>query len=273
MKFLKEYSAEDQKSLKTEVCPKATEDQINYYLRVCESRKVDPFSGLCYLRLNFIKSENRIKCSVPYSIDGQRAKAASTGSYAGSDMPEYDSEDKDLPVWCIVTVYRMINGTRVPFTAKCRYKEFKPAGGQDFQWKADGKPYHMLAKVTEGQALRKAFPDVIAEEDDSETEELMASYAAIPDAVKLKSKEDEEAEQKAKAMLKVDWNNALRSFDAIGVSKEVVMETIEVTSDDEVTKEHLESLREIYTSLKKQKAEAVEIEHGRSEPESAPVGQ
>lgn len=59
-----------------------------------------------------------------------------------------------------VTVYRMVSGTRVPFTASARWKEYAQTdkdGNPVAMWKK--MPYLMLAKVAEALALRKAFPN------------------------------------------------------------------------------------------------------------------
>lgn len=207
MKFLADYSAPEQAALRTEICPDASDDQVNYFLRVCEARSIDPFSGLLYMQRRFNKQANKWKCSVQPTVDGSRAAAARTGEYAGSDEPEFDdtSEIADFPKWCRVTVYRMIDKEKCAFTAKCRYREFVPQAPNDFQWK--GKPFHMLGKVTEVQALRKAFPEHVAaagEDDyDTETEAEPAKAGPTPD-------------QNAKARLAVEWNNAVAAFAELG---------------------------------------------------------
>jgi hypothetical protein len=68
------------------------------------------------------------------------------------------------PEWCKVTVYRMVGGSRVAFTALERWKEnyaTKSARSQEpnAMWKK--RPYGQLAKCAEAQALRKAFPDAV----------------------------------------------------------------------------------------------------------------
>ncbi len=237
MKFLTEYSATEQVALRTEICPDATDDQINYYLRVAQSRGVDPFSGLLYMQRRFNKQANKWKCSVQPTVDGSRFFAARAGEYAGSDEPEFDSEDGDTPKWCRVTVYRQIKGSRCAFTAKCRFKEFVPAPPNDFQWKS--KPYHMLSKVTEVQALRKGFPESVpaAGEDDYDDE--------------IVSEPAQSQEDKDRARLAVEWSNAVRAFEELGKKESDLKAYLkEVFGDDTISSEKIDSLRIWYEELK-----------------------
>jgi hypothetical protein len=87
-------------------------------------------------------------------IDGYRLTAERSGGYAGSDEPTFDNEEK--PRKATVTVYRLVNGVRCPFTASARWDEFFPGEKQGFMWKK--MPCVMLGKCAEAQALRKAFP-------------------------------------------------------------------------------------------------------------------
>lgn len=105
MKFLKDYTPEEQELLRNVVCPGAKDGHVDYYLRTCSARGVDPFSGLLYLQVRSYKGE--LKASIDSTIDGARAVADGAGNYAGSDEPEYDSEDGKAPKWCRVTVYKI----------------------------------------------------------------------------------------------------------------------------------------------------------------------
>lgn len=224
-------SKSSQAALRTEICPDASDDQINYFLRVCHTRKVDPFSGLLYMQRRFISKTGKWKCSVSPTVDGSRAAAARTGEYAGSDEPEFDSEENDHPNWCRVTVYKMVNTERCAFTAKCRWKEFCPTAPNDFQWKS--KPYHMLAKVTEVQALRKAFPEsiplAIGEDDHpSESEETKTTSEANS--------------------LAIEWSNAVKAFAPHKKSEVDMLGYLKITKD-QLTQEHMDQLRTWYEDL------------------------
>lgn len=100
------------------------------------------------------------KPSIETSIDGLRLIASRTGAYAGSDLPVYDTEDAEYPQRCTITVYRLVQGERCPFSAVVRWSEFgkaQYAARYDNLWKT--KPYHMMAIRAESHALKKAFPE------------------------------------------------------------------------------------------------------------------
>ncbi len=239
MKFLADYSTSEQSALRIEICPDATDDQINYLLRVCHARGVDPFSGLLYMQRRFNSKTQKWKCSVSPTVDGSRAAAARTGFYAGSDEPEFDSEDGANPNWCRVTVYRTVKGERCAFTAKCRWREFVPSAPNDFQWKA--KPYHMLSKVTEVQALRKAFPESVpaAGEDDYSDEVETPSETQTPD-------------QQAKARVAIEWTNAVRAFSALGQEEADLLAYLN-KKREQISEEDMEALRLHYENLQRDK--------------------
>jgi phage recombination protein Bet len=96
---------------------------------------------------------------VTVGIDGLRLIAARTGQYAGSDAPQFEMGPDGLPVSATVTVYRLVQGHRCPFSAIAFWTEFAPSGDRGI-WRE--KPRHMLGKVAEAHALRKAFPADLA---------------------------------------------------------------------------------------------------------------
>lgn len=99
------------------------------------------------------------------TIDGYRAIAEQTGRYAGSDAPVFTwyeepvstSEKKLIPESATVTVYKLIDGQRYPFSATVYWEEFD---GKRNNWLS--MPRVMLSKVAESHALRKAFPSVLS---------------------------------------------------------------------------------------------------------------
>jgi hypothetical protein len=92
------------------------------------------------------------------SIDFMRMRAADTGELAGNDDPIYVFQEGEtvLPQVATVTVYRLTQGQRFPYTASARWAEYKPPTGQDHMWLK--MPQLMLGKCAEALALRKAFP-------------------------------------------------------------------------------------------------------------------
>lgn len=108
--------------------------------------------------------------SVIVGINGLRGKASDTGLHAGTDDPLFDLQPDGqyrtlatltkanmMPETCTVTVYKMMQGQRVPFTATASFKEFTTGKNK---WAT--MPYQMIMKVAESHALRKAFPRQVA---------------------------------------------------------------------------------------------------------------
>lgn len=242
MKFFADYSKSEQSALATEICRDAPPEKIDYYLRVCAAWELDPFSGLLYLQKR--TSQGKDKWSVIPTVDGSRLRAAKSGSYAGSDEPEFDSEDGPTPKWCRVTVWRVVKGERFGFTAKCRWAEFKPAAPNDFQWKA--KPYHMLAKCTEVQALRKAFPESVPASGEDE-EDVVINEDAAP--------AKEQVDMAARAALAVQFTNAVAAFKSLGKSEADILAWLKLSDKSLVTAENLESLRTWYEELGREQAQ------------------
>lgn len=101
-------------------------------------------------------------------IDGFRAVAERTGAYAGNDDPIFEGEKEitvekvgkvTVPEKALVTVYKIVQGVRCPFTATARWAEYYPGPKIGFMW--HNKPHIMLGKCAEALALRKAFPNII----------------------------------------------------------------------------------------------------------------
>lgn len=84
----------------------------------------------------------------------------------GNDREKYVAEGSceafDFPEWAQVTVYRMIEGQRVPFVGpKVLFKEIfagmKGLRVPNDKWQSS--PFQMLEKCAEAAALRRAFPE------------------------------------------------------------------------------------------------------------------
>lgn len=138
--------------------------ELSLFLYVAKKTGLDPFTKQIHFVLRKVKNKDGSYSDVgtiQTGIDGYRAIAERSGQLAGIDDVVYDSEAGKYPKKASVTVYKMMNGIRVPFTATARWDEYcqvnfktnKPNG----LW---GKmPYLMLGKCAEALALRKAFPN------------------------------------------------------------------------------------------------------------------
>jgi phage recombination protein Bet len=166
--------------IKRTVAAGATDAELELYLYDCRRHGVHPLDKL----LHFTKRGGKY---VPItSIDLLRSRAAETGELAGIGDPEYTAHEPGQPGFAAtVTVWRLVQGQRCPFTATARWAEYCPSTGQDHMWRR--MPYLMLGKCAESLAMRKAFPvqlsGLYAREEMGEPEvETTATPASAPPA-------------------------------------------------------------------------------------------
>lgn len=168
-------SSEQVDLVRRTVAKDATDAELNLYLYDCQRHGVHPLDRL----LHFTKRGG--KYTPITSIDLLRSRAADTGDLAGIDDAQYNGEPGKADFTATVTVYRIVQGQRCPFSATARWSEYKPADGQDHMWRK--MPFLMLAKCSEALALRKAFPRQLAglyasEELDQANNNGGSSYSA-----------------------------------------------------------------------------------------------
>lgn len=158
-----EYTTAQRDLIKRTVAAGTSEEEFELFVEVCRMTGLNPFAKQIYaIMRNAGKDEHGHwvkRMTIQTGIDGYRLLAARTGALAGIDDAEYDSEDDKHPAWARVTVWRLVQGQRMPFTAKARWSEYAATDKDEKltgQW---GKmPYLMLGKCAEALALRKAFP-------------------------------------------------------------------------------------------------------------------
>lgn len=146
--------------IKKTIAPDATDAELQLFLYDNARRGVHPLDKM----IHFTKRGG--KYTPITSIDFMRMRAAETGEYAGSDDAVFVDITATVklpnrPDAAKVTVYRLIQGQRCPFTATARWDEYYPGDGEiGFMWRK--MPHTMLAKCAEALALRKGFPQQIA---------------------------------------------------------------------------------------------------------------
>jgi len=126
---------------------------------IAKRRRLDP------LAKQIIVAKFKDTWQMIVTIDGYRSIAEQTGRYAGNDAPVFTWPDepvltswgKSAPESATVTVYKLVEGQRYPFSATVYWEEFD---GKKNNWLS--MPRTMLAKVAESHALRKAFPAVLS---------------------------------------------------------------------------------------------------------------
>lgn len=143
-------SSEQKELIRKTICKDATDAEMQLFFFDCQRRGTHPLDKL----IHFTKRSG--KYTPITSIDFFRLRAHGSGVYAGEDEPVYTTITSGAVDTCKYTVYRLVKGTRCPWTATARWDEYYPGDPLGFMWKK--MPFLMLAKCAEALALRKAFP-------------------------------------------------------------------------------------------------------------------
>lgn len=144
---IEKYSREQIDLIKSQVAPQATDDELKLFLYVANQKMLDPLSRQIYC------IHRGGKMTIQTSIDGFRAIAERTGTYApGSESWTDDSNGK--PISATVSVKKLINGSWIEFSATAHTSEYSSGGNM---W---SKMAHVMsAKCAEAKALRKGWPE------------------------------------------------------------------------------------------------------------------
>jgi len=150
----------DQRSLiKNTIAKGATNEELELFFYDCKRRGVHPLDKLIHFTKRQQKGGGSVYTPI-VGIDFMRSQAAASGEYAGSDDPVFEGEGPDDETFAArVTVWRLVQGQRCPFTATARWSEYHPKEN-DFLWQK--MPHTMLAKCGESLALRKGFPQQLS---------------------------------------------------------------------------------------------------------------
>ncbi len=140
--------------IKKQIAKGASDDELKIFLNVCKTRGLDPFARQIYA----IKMAGQMTIQV--SIDGFRLIAERSGKYAGQLGPFWCADNgewvdvwlsKSPPAACKVAVLR--NDFKEPLWGTANLDAYSQ---NTMLWKK--MPSHMIAKVAESLALRRAFP-------------------------------------------------------------------------------------------------------------------
>jgi hypothetical protein len=156
------YTQEQRKLITDVLCKGATGEEIAFFMQVAQRCRLDPFRKQIHAVHRWDSNLKRMALTFQVGIDGLRAIAARTGEYAGNDEPIFEEAQPlgKYPIKATCTVYRLVHGHRVPFTASVWWDECvqtKKDGGVNSMWST--RPRGQLGKCAEAAALRKAFPE------------------------------------------------------------------------------------------------------------------
>lgn len=175
-------------ALKTSLYPGASDESVDMVLAYCQAGGLDPMTKPVHIVPMWMpekKDGNRVvrpagmQDVVMPGIELYRTKAHRTSEYVGQDEAEFGptvteklgNVDVRFPEWCKVTVYRLTNGQRVPYSAKVYWLESYATAKRDTDapnsmWKK--RPFGQLEKCAEALALRKAFPEAVGAQPTAE---------------------------------------------------------------------------------------------------------
>jgi phage recombination protein Bet len=159
--------------LENSLYPGAKRESIALVLSYCRVNGIDPMLKPVHIVPTNVKvGEDKweYRDVLMPGIADYRIKAARSGEYGGKTEPEFGPERHyqlsgtkvTAPEWCKVTVSRIVQGHARAFTAIERWLEnYAPASRKteapNTMWRK--RAYGQLAKCTEAQALRMAFPE------------------------------------------------------------------------------------------------------------------
>lgn len=137
-----------------------TDGELQVFAYVARFTGLDPFTKQIYA----IKRGGRVTHQT--GIDGYRSAAERSGQYAGSDETTFEDCDcgqdpANHPKLARTVVHRILaNGHVVDQVGIARWHELYPGAGEvGSMWRK--MPHNQLAKCSEANGLRKAFPRVL----------------------------------------------------------------------------------------------------------------
>ena len=168
-----------------------SDDELLMFLYVSKRTGLDPLTHQIHAVFRWDTRVGKERMTIQTGIDGMRLVAQRTGAYAGQDDVKFLPEDElsPVPVKATVTVYKIINNTRVGFTASARWSEYAQSHNGKLGPMWEKMPYTMLGKCAEALALRKGFPNELSGIYSDEEIMTPATQINIPTPDKFKKEE------------------------------------------------------------------------------------
>lgn len=159
-----------------------SDDDLLMFLYVCKRVGLDPLTKQIYAIFRWNYQQGREVMGIQTGIDGMRLVAQRTKAYAGQDDIKFTPEDESTtyPTKATCTVYKMVDGRKIAFSASARWNEYVQKNPKDglpvTMWAK--MPYNQLGKCAEALALRKGFPNelsgIYAEEELQQANNVLA---------------------------------------------------------------------------------------------------
>lgn len=182
--------------LRTQIAPKASDDELAFFAQVCARLDLSPFADQIVLIGRWDKRANREVHRHQITVAGRRTLATRTGNLVGIEGPvwcgprKYEGaplewselwDDDEGPPYCARTLVH-VRGWVTPANGTAKWSEFAQRNNEGRllrAWKQ--MPSHMLGKVSESMALRRAFPDTITSDAVDGFEDVALAYAREDD--------------------------------------------------------------------------------------------
>jgi phage recombination protein Bet len=182
--------------LQSSLYPGAALGSIKMVVNYCRAAHLDPMQKPVHIVPIWDSKAKSMRDVIMPGIGLYRTQAARSGNYAGVSDAEFGPDITEkiggveitYPQWCRTVVKRLLpSGQIVEFAATERWKEnYAVKGGQEksiapnAMWQR--RPYGQIAKCSEAQALRKAFPEFGAQPtaDEMEGKEFEIEINAEP---------------------------------------------------------------------------------------------
>ena len=266
---LVEFSNEKKEVIRQSVGKGLTDAEFVFYLEAAKARGLDPVMNQIHPVKRKDKS-GRATLTLQVGIDGFRLIAHRSNCYAGQEETifTYKNDSDKNPTKAKVTVYKIVQGMRVPFTATANWSEYCPSGNMAFMW--NKMPETMLEKCAEAKALRKAFPSELAgiytsEEMHQADGQGFEANQEIKDVNQIFSDEPKEEKKAIAAPSKNEViSKLLGAFEDLNISMKDLENYVEKPLQD-VTPEELNELRSIYTQCKLDENAKFELFGGENE--------
>ena len=160
-----------------------TPEIVMAVVEYCAAKRLDPFKGPVHIVPMWNSKLRRRVQTIMRGINEIEIVATRTGAWGGLDLPQWgpdiertfrgERENDDgstraieitlrFPLWCAVTVYRLVAGEKRAFTEQLFWEECYATGGfksevPNERWTK--APRQMLHKCTKAAVLRAAFPE------------------------------------------------------------------------------------------------------------------